>query len=203
VCADAFLDSCRSAEDLNILDLHADAALGLETIVEARPDVTVIDHDIRNGGFELAAQLSLQLRHVKHVFIVKQASDICIQQALVMNAWGILLKQEPLAALVRHIQCVARGEHRFSEAIARRLSFDLNLGNYRLKGNTLIESLNSLQLQVLRHLARGDSIKMVAQKMGLSYKSVDGHKNRLMKKIGLHDRVLLSRFAVREGLVEP
>jgi DNA-binding CsgD family transcriptional regulator len=39
--------------------------------------------------------------------------------------------------------------------------------------------------------------------MRLSYKSIDGHKNRLMKKIGVHDRVLLSRFAIREGLVEP
>lgn len=63
--------------------------------------------------------------------------------------------------------------------------------------------LTSRQLEVLRHLARGDSVKEIARQMHLSQKSVDSHKYRIMSKLGIHDRVELARFAIREGLMLP
>jgi len=54
---------------------------------------------------------------------------------------------------------------------------------------------------VLRHLAYGLSVKDVARKMHISVKSVDSHKYRIMQSLGIHDRVDLARYAIREGLV--
>lgn len=202
-CADAFIECCHSAVGLQAAYYGGDMDAIVDAIALDRPDVVVLDLDIAEGGFEMAARLRRRLGEIKLVFVVGKTSDVCIRQALTMRAWGLLLKQEPAAALVRHVQRVASGEHSFSDPIAQRLAYDMRRGEYRLLSNASVASLNAVQLQILRHLARGDSIKMVASKMRLSYKSIDGHKNRLMKKIGVHDRVLLSRFAIREGLVEP
>jgi DNA-binding NarL/FixJ family response regulator len=58
------------------------------------------------------------------------------------------------------------------------------------------------QLQLLCQLATGASVKEVARSLHLSPKSVDSHKYRIMQRLGIHDRVELARFAIREGLIE-
>ena len=63
--------------------------------------------------------------------------------------------------------------------------------------------LSSREVQILMHLALGDSVKEVAAKLDLTPKSVDSYKHRIMKKLGIHDRVLLCRYAIREGLIDP
>ena len=65
------------------------------------------------------------------------------------------------------------------------------------------ECLTKRQQEILKLLALGDSVKEVARKLYLAPKSVEGHKHRIMKKLGIHDRVLLSRYAVRNGLILP
>ena len=63
--------------------------------------------------------------------------------------------------------------------------------------------LTARQVEVLRHLAQGQSVKEVAKLMHLSQKSVDSHKYRIMHKLAIHDRVELARYAIREGLTQP
>jgi DNA-binding NarL/FixJ family response regulator len=67
----------------------------------------------------------------------------------------------------------------------------------------MLTSLTSRQIEVLRHLARGKSVKEVARSMHLSEKSIDSHKYRIMHKLGIHDRVELARYSIREGLTLP
>ena len=66
-----------------------------------------------------------------------------------------------------------------------------------------IDCLTNRQQEILTFLALGDSVKEVARKIHLAPKSVEGHKHRIMKKLGIHDRVLLARYAIRSGLVLP
>ncbi len=61
--------------------------------------------------------------------------------------------------------------------------------------------MTNLQLQILRHLAHGDSVKEVARKLDISSKSADSHKYRIMIKVGGCDRVHLARYAIREGII--
>lgn len=64
-----------------------------------------------------------------------------------------------------------------------------------------IDQLTKRQLQILKLIATGNSVKDVAKLLQLAPKSVEGHKYRIMQKLGLHDRVLLARYAIRNGLV--
>ena len=65
------------------------------------------------------------------------------------------------------------------------------------------DCLTKRQQEILKLLALGDSVKEVARKLYLAPKSVEGHKHRIMKKFEIHDRVLLARYAIRNGLVLP
>ena len=66
-----------------------------------------------------------------------------------------------------------------------------------------IDCLTNRQQEILTCLAMGDSVKVAARKLFLAPKSVEGHKHRIMKKLGIHDRVLLARYAIRQGLILP
>lgn len=70
-----------------------------------------------------------------------------------------------------------------------------------MKTQSYLSTLTLRQLQVLRHLVRGESVKEVAATMSLSERAIESHKYRIMQKLGIHDRVELTRFAIREGLM--
>jgi len=63
--------------------------------------------------------------------------------------------------------------------------------------------LTARELHVIRHLASGMSVKGIAGVLGLSAKTVDNHKRNIMAKLDIHDRVELTRFALREEIVDP
>ncbi|GAB4142116.1 MAG: hypothetical protein Tsb009_12220 [Planctomycetaceae bacterium] len=66
-----------------------------------------------------------------------------------------------------------------------------------------LSRLTSRQIDVLKLIALGHTTKEIASQLQLSVKSIDSHKYRLMKKLGIHDRVHLCRYAIRQGLIEP
>lgn len=70
-------------------------------------------------------------------------------------------------------------------------------------GKISIKYFTGRQLEILTLLAMGDSVREVAKKLALAPKSVDNHKYRIMKILGVHNRVHLARYAIRQGLILP
>ena len=91
----------------------------------------------------------------------------------------------------------------FSPEIQTRLVIDHE--SVRLDGGntTRFSTLTPRELEVLRYVARGMAKKEIAQLMDISVKTVENHCGNLMNKLQMHDRVALTRFAIREGLSEP
>lgn len=176
----------------------------LQIIRELRPDVAVLDVDIPGrGSFDVAGELASRQRETKFIFLTSYLTDVFIAQALKVKAQGYLMKGEPVNVLVDGIKRVSRGEICFSQEVVKRLVYDSNRNQYTVRSESRLVSLTGRQLEVLRHLARGESVKEVARAMHLSEKSVDSHKYRIMHKLGIHDRVELARYAIREGLTLP
>ena len=194
----------KAAGDMEVVFTSTNAGDGLRAILETKPDVAVLDVDLPGRGtFDIASDL--RSRHVatRILFLTAFASDVLIDQALRLKAHGYLLKSEPIEQLLDAVRAVARGEWRFSKEVEQRIVFDPNRRRYTLATPHPLSTLTLRQLEVLRHLARGESVKEVARQMHLSQKSVDSHKYRIMHKLGIHDRVELARYAIREGLLLP
>ena len=83
------------------------------------------------------------------------------------------------------------------------MDYNSTAKRYLVRSNSYLLTLTNRQLEVLRHLARGESVKEVAKSMVLSERAIESHKYRIMQKLGIHDRVELARYAIREGLTVP
>ncbi|HJP01818.1 MAG TPA: response regulator transcription factor [Planctomycetota bacterium] len=181
-----------------------------EAAVEDAPvcgaDLVVMDVDMPGlCCFDALRRIRERLPHVRAVFISATCHDLHIEQALSVRAQGFVLKSESLAVLFDALERVAVGETFFSARVRARFTCDQSPSAGTLipaVGSTRRESLTVREVQVLLYLARGLSKKEVAKLMQLSVKTIEHHSSSIMRKLDIHDRVELARYAIREGLVE-
>ncbi|MGE5194906.1 MAG: LuxR C-terminal-related transcriptional regulator [Deltaproteobacteria bacterium] len=204
VFVDALVYRLENETGIRVACTAEDGAEEIAPLIDSRPEVVILGAELPQGrAFDIAAGIRRQLPPARIVFLMQSVSDALIEQALRVKADGILSRDEPLVQLVQAVRRAAAGEPTFSRSVAARLEFDPLRGELHLRVDPPMRGLTDRQLEILRHLARGDSVKAVAQKLFLSPKSVDNQKFRIMSKIGVRDKVALALFAVREGLIQP
>jgi DNA-binding NarL/FixJ family response regulator len=204
VFIDALVYRLDNESGLRVVATPAADDPGIDELVASRPDVIILDADLPQGrAIDVAAAIRRMMEKTRILFLTQSASGAMIDQALRLKVDGILLRDEPLEGLVAAIRRARHGESTFSPAIGERLAFDPVRGEFRLRVDPPMKGLTDRQLEILRHLARGDSVKAVARKLFLSPKSVDNQKFRIMNKLGVRDKVALALYAVREGLIQP
>lgn len=115
---------------------------------------------------------------------------------------GFVLHHDPLDELIAVIGRVAKGERADSPSAAEFLNRPAE-GPPEPLIPPVAANLTKRQIDILRLLATGATVKEVARQTYRSPKSIDGHKYRIMKVLGLKDRVELAHFAIAAGLVEP
>jgi len=167
-----------------------------------RPDIVLISLDLNKGSCAVIGRAIRRIdRQIPILLIGARPSDTDIEEALAIPVQGILLQSEGLADLRRAIELVAGGQLSFSEPIRERLMDSegrLRLGR---AASETIENLTPRERQLLSHLGQGASLKQAAAALDISYKTADNQKTTLMRKLDIHDRVELARFALREGLL--
>jgi len=190
--------------DFQIAGTASGSVDGLEVIRRTEPAVVMLGIVNRDrSGFDIAAEATRRQRNLKIVFLTSRLTDVFLARAMRLGADGYLLKSEPLEFVIQCLRRVARGECCFSREVQQRLEYDARRRRYTVNSENRLASLTNRQLEVLTRLSRGESVKEVAHGMHLSVKSIDSHKYRIMHKLGIHDRVHLARFAIREGLLQP
>ncbi len=200
---DSIARRLQDEPDMDVVGTALDGDEGLRVILETLPDIAILDVQLPGrSAFDVANQLAAKKIAVKIIFLTGYLSDVLVEQAVRARASGYLMKGEPAAKFIAAVRQVAAGEVCYSPEVLQRLVFDGGR-DPAARTSSQIEALTNRQLEVLRYLAKGSSVKEVAKVMHLSEKSVDSHKYRIMHKLGIHDRVELARFAIREGLTLP
>lgn len=123
--------------------------------------------------------------------------------AIEQHAQGYVTLQDAIPDFIDVVRKVAQGGRAISPSLRHRIEWDGETQKYALIRNHVFQSLSQRQLDILARIARGDSVKDVARELDISQKSVDCHKYRIMQKLGVHDRVQITRLAIREGLLIP
>lgn len=174
----------------------------LSELIRSTPPALVVISD-RFGGVNAMANLAAARRQAPSaafVFLAHQLTDLQLIDLLQIHPNAIVsgdCTPEDFASILKD---VVHGDYRNSLSIDRQVE---KLGKDRVSaGKRGRTGLSLRQKEVLRYLALGHTVKEVAAIMHLSVKSVDSHKYRIMKKLDLHDRVHLARYAIREGLLE-
>ncbi len=131
-----------------------------------------------------------------------KCSDAFIAEALAEGIRGILLESDGFADLCTAIRRVHRGETYYSRRVRERLVHLDRRSEFPQKLASRLQTLTRREREVLELTAKGHAIKQIAPILGVSYKTIDAHRTNLMNKLDIHDRVELTLYAIREGLVD-
>jgi DNA-binding NarL/FixJ family response regulator len=201
--SDGFVLFLKDDPALEVAHAVGSSNVEIEQLRQSVPTIVVIDQSLPNGkALDIALSIHEARPETRVVFLMTSVSDIGLRAALEAGCDGVLCTQDSIADLVASLKQIASGQRSFSQQVQHRLRFDDGQCKCSIHVDSPLGALTSRQLEILRHLACGDSVKDVARKLHLSPKSVDNHKYRIMNKVGVRDRVHLARYAIREGLIE-
>jgi DNA-binding NarL/FixJ family response regulator len=185
------------------VEVVGEAADGHDTLRLAetlRPDIVLLDIGMPGlNGLEVAQRLNKFDPAIRVIILSMHVTEEYVLRALRAGAAGYLLKDSAVAELEVAIRAVARGETYLSPPVSKRVVDD-----YVRRTGGISDPLAALtprQREILQLVAEGHTSKDIAQRLGLSYRTIETHRNQLMKRLGVADLTGLVRFAVRAGLV--
>jgi len=177
---------------------------------ESRPDIVVMDVEMPGPDpFEALEDLRRLEPGVKVVILSAHLRSHYVNQAVKSGAHGYFYKGDDPSDIVSGLRRVSRGKFTLGSKVEKEVGpapdEDGREGR-RPEANervsTRLDALTPREMQVLRMLGRGLSRQQIAAEMHRSPKTIDCHRVSVMRKLDIHDRVELARFAIREGLVE-
>src|SRR6266446_1039904 len=163
------------------------------------PEIAVLDISMPTlNGIDAARQLGRACPKTKVILLTQHEEDQYIREALEAGVKGYVLKSQVASDLVHAIHQVSRGQFYLSPGISRAV-----VAAYRSKSDRPADPLTMRERQVLQLIAEGKSTKDAASLLGISVKTAESHRMRLMQKLDIHETASLVRYAVRRGLVQP
>ncbi len=173
----------------------------VEMAVEVKPDVVLLDVAMPDlNGFEAAKQIRSRLPKAKVIALSAYEGSSYVLGMIKAGAAGYILKDVAFNEVSNAIRMVAAGEFYLSQKVAGTV-VDGFLQRGLREGPSATAPLTEREREVLQLLAEGHSAKEIAEKLFVSVKTVEVHRWKLMKKLGLKNLAELVKFAIREGLI--
>ncbi|MCL7456566.1 response regulator transcription factor [Micromonospora echinofusca] len=177
----------------------------------ARPDVVVLDLQLPDvSGVEVIHGLRAVLPQVRVLMLSASGEQQSVLDAVKAGATGYLVKSAAPAEFLEAVRRTAAGEPVFTPGLAglvlgeyRRLAADpggAEPGGRDVRGAGPAPQLTDRETEVLRLVAKGMSYKQIAERLGLSHRTVQNHVQNTLGKLQLHNRVELTRYAIERGL---
>jgi two-component system nitrate/nitrite response regulator NarL len=176
-----------------------EAANGREAVRKARelaPDVVLMDIDMpQMNGLTATEALSREQPGIKILILSIHADSELIVRILKSGARGCILKEASPEEVVRAIETVHAGQTFFSPEAARVAL------NQMVRGGSEGPQVSNRECEVLAAIAEGLSNKEIACRLNVSVRTIETHRERLMRKLDIHSVAGLTKYAIRKGLV--
>ena len=186
---------------LEVVGEASDGKEAVDVALKLNPDVVLMDISMPVlRGFEATRRLKRARPFIKVLILTVYGDEDLVTRCLDAGAAGYILKDTPPVQLVYAIEAVNQGQQYLSPSVLKGLVRQHISQPSGLKSG--YELLSDREREILVLLAEGESLKDIATRLDLSVKTVDAHKTNLMRKLDLHDRSELIRYAIRKHLVE-
>jgi two-component system response regulator NreC len=186
-------------EHIEVLGEASDGLEAIRLIQQLLPEIAVVDLDMPGldglGVLRETARLSPQTRTI---ILTRHMEEPYAVEALRIGARGYVLKTQASTDLVAAIRHVDRGEVYLSPKISKAV-----VQAYLTNVEGPHGQLSVRERQVLQLVGEGHSTKKIASLLGISVKTVDTHRTKVMEKLDIHQTAGLVRYAIRNGLLEP
>jgi len=190
--------------DFDVVGEASDGRRAVELALELRPAVAVLDLAMPLlNGLEAARRILQQPDPPKVMILSAHSDDAYVEQVASLGVVGYLVKQSSAHHLARAIREVNKGKTYYSPAIAGRIG-DSRATTAKVAGRSRRTSvhLTSREREVLQLVAEGLANKEVARDLDISIKTVEKHRQSVMRKLDLHDAAGLTRYAISAGIIE-
>ena len=189
--------------DEHSIEIVGEAENGRQAVDRAQqlnPDVVLMDISMPDlSGFEATVRILQANPKIRILILTMYEEEEVITRCLTAGASGYVLKDAPRADLIRAIDVVKQGGQYIS---SRALKKVVKEHVREAKGSvTDYERLSGREREVLKLLADGLSLKEIATRLVLSVKTVDNHKTNMMRKLNLHDRIEVIKYAIQRHLI--
>jgi DNA-binding NarL/FixJ family response regulator len=186
----------QTQDDMRVVGAFGDAEGALAFCRQSPPHVAVVDIALPGvDGVEAARRMHDSCADTHILMLSMHAGSEHIYQAMQAGATGYVLKESAGAELVAAIRAVRAGQLYLSEKVAARYA------EYsRARAGHPLDRLSARERQVLKMIVEGHTSVQVATRLGLSPKSVDTYRSRLMAKLVIDDLPGLVKFAIRHGI---
>lgn len=199
-------EGIRSVLEREGFQVIGEATNGAEVLPLAeahQPDVAILDISMPiETGLQAAARLRQSLPHIRVLILSMYDNTEYVLESVRAGAHGYLLKDGAAKELSTAIRTVLGGEAYFSPVVAARLSEAVRGDIAREQQKASLDLLTGREREVLAGITRGLTNKEIAGELGISHRTVETHRESLMKKLGIRTVAGLTRFALETKLVD-
>jgi two-component system response regulator NreC len=193
------LKAILEKEGFQVVGEAADGQDTLRLALQTQPDVAVIDISMPIlNGIDVAREIRKCSPKTKVILLTQHDEDLYVTAALRARVKGYLLKKQASADLIHAVREVCRGGVYLSPGISHVV-----VDACSSETNAPPDPLSGRERQVLQLVCEGKSTRDVAQLLGISVKTVESHRARLMQKLDIHETASLVLYGVRQGLIQP
>ena len=184
-------------DGFDVVGEAGDGHEAVHLIEKLRPDVAIVDIAMPLlNGIDVAREVPRVSPDTRTILLTMHSESSYVLEALRAGVTGYLVKTRAAEDLTKAIREVHGGAVYLSSGVARE-AVDAYLANREIDENPL----TARERQVLQLVAEGRSTKQVATVLGISVKTAESHRCRIMKKLDIHETAGLVRFAIRQGMI--
>ena len=180
------------------------ATNALQYINKKKPDVVLMDISLDDGdGIFLTDEVIKKNKDVKVIMLSMHVKEDFIQRSIKAGASGYILKDSPKEELIKAIKQVAKGERYFASEVSQLMvsSYVDKAGDFNGKKRKL-SGLTDREVQIIKLLSDGLSNQKIANKLGISHRTVDTHRTNIMQKVKVKNVAELVKYAIVNNLIE-
>jgi len=185
-------------DDLQVVGQCGDGLKVIDEVLKSKPDVVVLDLTMPGlNGLDACRQLSRKVKDAVVLILTMHTDEEFMVRAMESGASGYLVKEAAADQLADAVRTVARGDLYLGPGVPEGILHRVTSGD-RADPHS---KLTLRERQVLQLIAEGKTSRNIAERLGLSVKTVDTHRAHLMRKLGIHDQTSLVKYALRRGIV--
>jgi two-component system response regulator NreC len=186
--------------DMEVVAEAENGRTAVRRVKQLSPDVVIMDISMPDlNGIEATRQIIADAPRVKIIALSMHSDGHYVKELFKAGASGYLLKECAFEELANAIRTVAVDRIYLSPRIAHVVINDY-LNKVPMAPNSVFSVLTAREREVLQLLAEGKTTKEIAYTLGLSTKTVEAHRQKIMEKSNLHSVAELTKYAIREGL---
>ena len=172
------------------------------------PDLVLLDiHMPDESGIAIARRLKTDYPQVKIIMLSSEVTAETVSELLEIDVEGYLSKMAQMSDIEKAIRTVISGVNYYGQSVAK-IMYDVYLAKTGIIPKKKIfatkkeQILTPREIEIIQHLCEGYSAKEVGDKLNVSFRTIETHRNNILRKLGFNNIAELIKYAVKQGIVE-